>query len=359
MDSYFAGMRDSVQAFYQSLRAGQPLPIDGAQAAEVLDWCEAIAGEALRGRTAAAAFETAPARLPAPGPARPDEVVVLGGTGFIGRRVVAKLIERGLPVTAVVRRAHSLPAAVTEAARDGRLRLVPGRLEDGEALARALQGAKTVIHLATGSGDSWEKIERSMIRGSVDVAEAALAAGVERFVYVSSIAALYAGPDCGTPVLDDSPQTDPRPEGRELYSRGKMEAERRLLALHRERGLPLVIVRPGVVLGEGTALQHSGLGFWARDNHCIGWGLGNTRCRWSTSTTSPRGWSSSPSIRATTSTARRSTSARGLRSPPARSSRRCAGRPDGTSTSTRARSGSARRWRSASGWSRRPAAGPA
>ena len=57
-------------------------------------------------------------------------------------------------MTAVVRRAHSLPSAVTEAARDGRLRLLPGRLEDGEALARALQGAKTVIHLATGSGDS-------------------------------------------------------------------------------------------------------------------------------------------------------------------------------------------------------------
>ena len=76
-------------------------------------------------------------------------------------------------------------------------------------------------------------------------------------------------------MLEDSIQTDPRPAGRELYSRGKMEAERRLLDLHRQRGLPLVIVRPGVVLGEGTPLQHSGLGFWARDNHCIGWGLGD------------------------------------------------------------------------------------
>ncbi|HEY3569699.1 MAG TPA: NAD-dependent epimerase/dehydratase family protein [Thermoanaerobaculia bacterium] len=276
MDSYFAGMRGSVQAFYDALRTGKPLPVDGAQASEVLDWCEAIAGvaataaEAARGRKAAASQ----ARLPEPGPARPDEVVVLGGTGFIGRRVVAKLVERGLPVTAVVRRAHSLPAVLTEAARDGRLRLVPGRLEDGEALAAALKGTKTVLHLATGGGDSWEKIERSMIQGSVDVAEAALAAGVERFVYVSSIAALYAGPDRGTSVIDDELQTDPSPEGREIYSRGKMEAERRLLDLHRRRGLPLVIVRPGVVLGEGTPLQHSGLGLWVRDNHCVGWGLG-------------------------------------------------------------------------------------
>ncbi|MFL6258790.1 MAG: NAD-dependent epimerase/dehydratase family protein [Thermoanaerobaculia bacterium] len=271
MDSYFAGMRGSVQAFYEAVRGGKPLPVDGAQAAEVLDWCEAIAAEAVRGRKAA----PAPARLAEPGPARPDEVVVLGGTGFIGRRVVTKLAERGLPVTAVVRRAHSLPAVLAEAARDGQLRLVPGRLEDGEALAAALKGAKTVLHLATGGGDSWEKIERSMVQGSVDVAEAALAAGVERFVYVSSIAALYAGPDRGTSVIDDELQTDPQPGGREIYSRGKMEAERRLLELHRRRGLPLVIVRPGVVLGEGTPLQHSGLGLWVRDNHCVGWGLGD------------------------------------------------------------------------------------
>ncbi len=275
MDSYFAGMRGSVNAFYDALKAGQAPPVDAAQAAEVLEWCEAIIREIGQAAKTAQPQAERPRRLPDPGPARPGEVVVLGGTGFIGRRMVAGLLERGLPVSAVVRRAHSLPAVLTQPAEDGRLRLLPGRLEDAGALANALQGAKTVIHLATGGGDTWEKIERSMVQGSVAVAEAALAAGVERFVYVSSIAALYAGADCGTAVLEDSLETDPRPEGREIYSRGKMAAEKALLALHRERGLPLVIVRPGVVLGEGTPLQHSGLGLWVRDNHCVGWGLGD------------------------------------------------------------------------------------
>jgi nucleoside-diphosphate-sugar epimerase len=36
-----------------------------------------------------------------------------------------------------------------------------------------------------------------------------------------------------------------------------------------------VIVRPGVVLGEGTPMQHPGFGLWVRDNHCVGWGLGD------------------------------------------------------------------------------------
>jgi nucleoside-diphosphate-sugar epimerase len=133
-----------------------------------------------------------------------------------------------------------------------------------------------VLHLATGKGDTWETVERSMVQGSVAAAEEALSQQVERFVYVSSIAAVYAGPDSGTAVLEDSLDTDPRPEERDLYSRGKALTERALGTLHRERGLPLVIARPGVVLGPGTPFQHSGLGYWARDNHCVGWGPGRT-----------------------------------------------------------------------------------
>jgi nucleoside-diphosphate-sugar epimerase len=54
-----------------------------------------------------------------------------------------------------------------------------------------------------------------------------------------------------------------------------MAAEAALLALVRARKLPLVIARPGVVMGAGTLPEHSGLGLWQRDNHCIGWGHGD------------------------------------------------------------------------------------
>jgi nucleoside-diphosphate-sugar epimerase/predicted dehydrogenase len=273
VDSFFVGMRRSVEAFYASLRNGGAPPVDASQGAEVLEWCEAVA-EAARGQ---APVESRPAVEPfAPRPPRPGEVVVLGGTGFIGRRVVDRLLARGVPVTAVVRRAHGLPAALLDAARDGRLRLLRGSLEDRRSLAAAFQGARGVLHLATGGGDTWEKIERSMVRGSVGAAEEALAQGVGRFVYVSSVAALYSGPDCGASVIEDSLETDPQAAEREIYSRGKAETERALAALQRERGLPLVIARPGVVLGEGTPFQHPGLGLWVRDNHCVGWGLGES-----------------------------------------------------------------------------------
>jgi predicted dehydrogenase/nucleoside-diphosphate-sugar epimerase len=262
-DAYFVGMRESITSFHRALRAGEPLPVDACEAAEVLDWCDAVAGAVPDERAEPLELSDAPAR--------PGEVVVLGGTGFIGKRVVARLLELGRPVTCVVRRTHSLPAGLVQAARDGRVRLVRGSLEDTAALAGILRGADSVVHLATGGGDTWEDVRRSMVEGSVRVAEACLAAGGPRLVYVSSIAAV----DTAFPgTLKDSPTTDPRATERAAYARGKAATEDALQALRRERGLRLVVMRPGVVVGEGTPMQHSGYGLWVRDNHCVGWGEG-------------------------------------------------------------------------------------
>ncbi len=266
-DAFFVGMRDSIRAFHAALRVGAAPPIDADKGAQVLEWCEAAT-------TWIKENAHAPVEIPVAGAARPGEVVVLGGTGFIGKRVLAKLIERGVPVTAVVRRAHSLPPFLIEAARNGQARLVRGSLEDPSGLREALSGAHCVMQLATGNGNSWEAVERVMVKGSVAVAEVALEQGVKRYVFASTIAALYLGADRGTTPIADSLDTDPAPDGRSLYARGKIATEQALTVLHRTKGLPLVILRPGVVLGRGTALQHSGLGLWVRDNHCVGWGAG-------------------------------------------------------------------------------------
>ena len=112
-----------------------------------------------------------------------------------------------------------------------------------------------------------------MVAGTQRVAEACLEQGVERLIYVSSTAALYLGRGAGE-VVDDDVGPDERPQARALYARGKIAAERELMRLHRARGLRVTIVRPAVVLGRAAPLQHSGLGCWVRDNHCVGWGLG-------------------------------------------------------------------------------------
>lgn len=267
-DAFFAGMRGSIQAFHRALRAGDRLPATAEDGAQVLEWCEATA----QGVPAENAGQP---ELEVNGASRPGEVVVIGGTGFIGRPLVQRLLERGFPVTVVVRRTHALPRTIAGAAASGKLRLVLGDLENAAGLADAVRGARCVVQLATGNGSSWEAVERAMVQGSRQLAEACAAGGVRRFVYVSSSAALYCGADAGEKLDDDVP-TDPSPQARSLYARGKIAAERALVELAHAKGLALVIVRPAVVLGPGSAMQHSGLGLWVRDNHCVGWGRGKT-----------------------------------------------------------------------------------
>lgn len=265
-DAFFAGMRGSIRAFHAALRRGAPPPVGGRHGEAVLEWCEA----------AVAGLADAPAATPLPwsqAPARAGEVVVFGASGFIGRRVVARLRARGVPVTACARRNHALPPEVAEGVRAGDVRLVRADLDDPAALRAAVRGARVVLHLATGGGDTWEAVERAMVQGTLALAEAARAAQVERFVYVSSTAALYLGADAGKSV-SDAAGPDPRPAARAPYARGKAVAERELARLHASQGLPLTIVRPAVVVGAGSPFQHSGIGLWVRDNHCVGWGLG-------------------------------------------------------------------------------------
>ena len=267
-DAFYAGMRGSIRAFHAAYRAGTPPSGDAREVAAVLEWCEASVRELPPYRVPAALpFDTRPAR--------PGEVVVLGANGFIGRPTLRALLARGLPVTAAVRKTQGFAGDLEQAARDGRLRLVRADLSDAAGMASAVAGAKVVVHLATGGGSTWDEVQRTMVGGTRALAEACANARVERLVYVSSIAALYLGPDCGAAVIEDSDGLDPKPEARPPYARGKAAAEKELLKVAKERGLSVTIARPGVVLGAETAFQHSGIGLWVRDNHCVGWGHGN------------------------------------------------------------------------------------
>jgi len=95
---------------------------------------------------------------------------------------------------------------------------------------------------------------------------------VKRFIHVGSIASLYLGPQPGA-VTGNTPP-DPQSESRADYARAKAECDRMLLAMHRDEGLPVCILRPGLVVGEGTSPFHSGLGFYNNEQHCMGWNAG-------------------------------------------------------------------------------------
>lgn len=262
-DPFLRGMRGTLSSFHRAARGAELPDVLSAKGAEsVLRMCEHVAAAA----GASLDPPPAPAALPAPGAARPGEVVVLGGTGLIGRRCVARLREERRPVTMLVRKPDLLPPEL----RDGSVRVFVGDAADQAALARAFQGAERVLHLATCAGTDPARIEAVMADAVRVAGEAALDAGVKRFVFASSTAALWLG-ERGK--IDGACGADPEPAQRAGYARGKIAAERALADLS-ARGLEVTVVRPAIVVAHDGILEHSGVGLWVRDNHCVGWGVG-------------------------------------------------------------------------------------
>jgi nucleoside-diphosphate-sugar epimerase len=68
--------------------------------------------------------------------------------------------------------------------------------------------------------------------------------------------------------------TDPKASRRADYARAKALCDRMLLEKYDSDGFRVVILRPGVVVGEGSSPFHSGVGLYNNDQHCIGWNTG-------------------------------------------------------------------------------------
>jgi predicted dehydrogenase/nucleoside-diphosphate-sugar epimerase len=262
-DGFFVSMRDSIAAFYKGIPNGKA-PLDGAFGGSLVGVCETLAAKVPAVETPKKAQKAASQKdVIAP------DLVVFGGSGFIGSHLVSRLVADGRRVRVVSRGA----GAQSPPFDSPLVEVMRANVADRADVERALVGAKHVVNLAHGGGGSnWDEIKRAMVDSALLVAECAIAAGAERLVHVGSISGLYLGNPAET--ITGTTPPDAEPEKRNLYSRAKVEADRALLAFAAETGLDLVILRPGLVVGEGTAALHGGLGFFNNEQHVIGWNGG-------------------------------------------------------------------------------------
>lgn len=178
-------------------------------------------------------------------------VLVTGGTGFVGRRLVAALRERGARVRVLVRgQGTGIPSPlVGESWGGGGVETAIGDLADAASLARACAGMDTVIHAAgfahadaAATPDLAARHWAVNAEGTFCLLDAAVKARVERFVYLSSVKAVgEPGPQCVDETWDAPPETP--------YGQAKRVAEARVLAVGREAGLHVVNLRPALVYG--------------------------------------------------------------------------------------------------------------
>lgn len=174
--------------------------------------------------------------------ALPASVLVTGATGFLGGHVCTALLERGVAVRGLVRRAGALLPAGVEMA-------TAGGLDDRAALRAALQGVEGVIHLAArvhqpaAPGDD-AAFRAVNVDGTRTLLEEAIAAGARDFVFASSVKAVGERSDA---PWDES--TPPAPL--DAYGRTKLEAESTVLGLARRHGLHAPVLRLPLVYGPG------------------------------------------------------------------------------------------------------------
>jgi nucleoside-diphosphate-sugar epimerase len=179
--------------------------------------------------------------------------LVTGGAGFLGINLVRWLLDHGQDVT-------SLDVAPFDYPERSRIRVVDGDIRDRAAVARATEGAAIVVHAAAALPlYSPADIRSTDVDGTGIVVDAAIAAGVERLIHVSSTA-VYGVPDHHPLVETD------RLHGVGPYGEAKVEAERVVTAA-RARGLCAPIVRPKSFIGPERLGVFAMLYEWADEGH--------------------------------------------------------------------------------------------
>ena len=172
------------------------------------------------------------------------KVLVIGGTLFIGRFLVRRLLEEGHHVAVLHRKAgHALPAEVENLTADR---------NDAASVKRAVAGRRFDVVF-----DNVYDWERGTTADQVVDTVRACGVGLQRYIFMSSVAAFAQGLN-HEPDDPLAPDDHPNP-----YYRNKASSERALFRLHAEEGLPAVTLRPPFVYGPDNPFYREAF-FWDR-----------------------------------------------------------------------------------------------
>ena len=156
------------------------------------------------------------------------KVLVLGGSGFVGRHLCEALNRHGIQVTVPTRR---LPARSVQMLPF--VTVVRANVHDADSLRQLIAGHDAVVNLVAVLHGDEARFEQLHVTLPTTLAQACLAAGVRRLVHVSALGADLQGPS--------------------MYQRSKAQGERALQSLASAQGLNLTILRPSVIFGKDDA----------------------------------------------------------------------------------------------------------
>ncbi|KTD24341.1 UDP-glucose 4-epimerase (Galactowaldenase) (UDP-galactose 4-epimerase) [Legionella lansingensis] len=175
-------------------------------------------------------------------------VLITGGTGFVGRQLIQRILERNDYLVRAVIRESNIETL-------GGCELIPVRdIATHDDWSKALKDCEVVIHMAArvhvmkeNALNPLQEFRRVNVEGTLNLARQAARLGVKRFVYISSIKVNGEKTQLGHAYR---PEDLPAPE--DPYATSKYEAEQGLLALSTKTGMQVVIIRPPLVYGPGV-----------------------------------------------------------------------------------------------------------
>ena len=183
--------------------------------------------------------------------------LVTGGTGLVGAHLLLHLLQNGEKVRALFRTENSIQKTknlfnqLNNSDLFNKIEWVSGNVNDVPSLEKAFENVEYVYHCAaliSFDGVEEENLRKINIEGTANVVNCALAFGVKKFCYVSSIAALGDLKESETVITEETEWNPEKPHSD--FALSKFGAEMEIWRAEQE-GLNCVIVNPGVILGSG------------------------------------------------------------------------------------------------------------
>ncbi len=186
------------------------------------------------------------------------KVLVTGGSGFIGAALVHDLVEAGREVRVLDDHSRGRPARLADL--EGRIELVQGDVRDYDAVRAAMEGCEVCWHLAyiNGTRYFYEKPDAVLevgVKGAIHTIDAALDAGVRRYV-LASTSETYNQPTHVPTAEHERLMIPDITNPRFSYGGGKITSELLTLHLGGRRGLETVIFRPHNIYGPDMGFEH-------------------------------------------------------------------------------------------------------